>query len=67
MEINSLGMCEHCEIVSFDKDVLACAKKQRLNEIDEYWSAVDKRDKLEKMDKPDKPERTEDRNGVFTV
>ena len=62
-----MGMCEHCEIVSFDKNVLAFAKKQRLNEINEYWSAVDKRDRLEKMGKLDKPKKTEDRNGVFTI
>ena len=48
VEINNLGMCEHCEIVSFDKDVLDSAKKQRLNEIDEYWAAVDKIDKMDK-------------------
>ena len=43
-------MCEHCEIVSFGKDALAFAKKQRRNEIDEYWSAVDKIDKMDKSD-----------------
>ena len=35
MEINTLGMCEHCEIVSPDDDFLAAAKKRRLDEIAE--------------------------------
>jgi len=37
MEINSLGMCERCEVVMIDDEVLAGAKQKRLDEIAEIW------------------------------
>ena len=41
MEINGIGMCEQCEVVSLDEDLLATAKQRRLNEIAERWAGED--------------------------
>jgi len=36
--INSLGMCDDCIIVSFDKNLLAAEKEKQLNEINNRWN-----------------------------
>jgi len=41
MEINGLGMCEQCETVSLDKNLLATAKQRRLDKIAERWASED--------------------------
>jgi len=41
MEINNLGMCEHCEIISLDNDFLSMAKQKRLAEISKKWTGTD--------------------------
>ena len=41
MEINDLGMCEHCEIVTLEDGLLADLKKKRLDEIAETWAGDD--------------------------
>jgi hypothetical protein len=38
MEINSLGMCDTCEVVNIHKNLLVTLKKQRLDEISERWA-----------------------------
>jgi hypothetical protein len=38
VEINSIGMCEHAEVVSLGEDFLAAAKQRRLDEIAQRWS-----------------------------
>jgi hypothetical protein len=35
IEVNALGMCDNCEIVSPNHEFLAAAKKRRLDEIAE--------------------------------
>jgi len=37
MEINTFGMCEHCEVVTIDDEVLSNAKQRRLDEIADTW------------------------------
>ena len=39
MEINNLGMCEHCEVVTIDDEVLANVKQRRLDEIADTWGS----------------------------
>jgi len=38
MEINDIGMCEHCEMVTLGEEVLASAKQRRLDKIAEIWA-----------------------------
>jgi len=37
IQINSLGMCETCEIVIVPKEKLEEYKRKRLKEIEEIW------------------------------
>ena len=37
IQINSLGMCEQCEIVTVPRGNLEKYKKKRLEEIEEIW------------------------------
>ena len=37
IEINDLGMCEHCEVVTIDEETLNKLKKKRLDKIAEIW------------------------------
>ena len=37
IQINSLGMCEICEVVSISKEDLEEYKRRRLIEIEEIW------------------------------
>lgn len=41
-QINSLGMCELCEIVPIPKEVLERYKDKRLDEVDSFWAAREK-------------------------
>ena len=42
IQINSLGMCEACEIVTVPEENLKKYKKRRLKEIEEIWKNYDK-------------------------
>lgn len=37
IQVNSLGMCESCEIVAVPKEILETLKNRRLKEIEEIW------------------------------
>ena len=36
-QLNSLGMCEECILVSLDKDFLEAQKERQLQQIEERW------------------------------
>ena len=38
IEINNLGMCEHCEIVTIDAELLTALKQKRPNDITKIWN-----------------------------
>ena len=40
VQINSLGMCDECELVSIPEETLEKCKKKRLKEIEKMWKDV---------------------------
>ena len=38
-EMNSLGMCDSCIIISLEGDFLENEKERQLNELEERWAA----------------------------
>lgn len=36
-QLNSLGMCEECILVSLDQDFLKAEKERQLRDIEERW------------------------------
>ena len=43
IEIDQLGMCDSCEIVTIPKEELEKYKEKRLKQIKEIWEKYDKR------------------------
>ena len=37
VEINGVGMCEHCEMITLDEKLLKTLKQKRLGEIEAMW------------------------------
>ena len=42
IQVDSLGVCEECEVVTIPKETLGEYKKTRLKEIAEIWKNYDK-------------------------